>query len=385
MNVKISENNFDLIRLVAAMQVCVMHVLHSLPPPLSTSPWLIPASVLSGVPIFFFISGFLISRSFEKTGTVRDYARNRALRIFPALHVCVLVNLLMVAATGYFATVHVHFGSLLALYLAKTTFLQFYNPEFMRGFGDGVLNGSLWTICVELQFYFLIPIIYRLFVYGRSPRATNIALCLLIAVSLTCNRALYMGQGEFADQVLWKLARVSFVPWVYMFLTGMLVQRNFAFCIQFLRRNTVLIALPLYLVVSFVLVRYYGFRIDNGFSPIMFFPLAAVTLICAYTAPWVARKVLKGQDISYGVYIYHAPLMDMFEYYGLTQSLWYILGTPLMTVVLASASWFLVERPALSHKRRASHPVVTAPGSTPATAGVSGPQRAAEPPTTRRP
>jgi peptidoglycan/LPS O-acetylase OafA/YrhL len=357
MKVSLSENNFDLIRLTAALQVCVMHVLHSLPPPISTSPVLIPMEVLSGVPIFFFISGFLISRSFEKTSSLRDYARNRALRIFPALHVCVLINLLLVAATGYFATVHVHLVDLLALYVAKTTFFQFYNPDFMRGFGDGVLDGSLWTVCVELQFYFLIPVIYKIFVYGKSNRAVNITLLVLIALSLACNRALYLYQGEYATAVGWKLARVSFLPWIYMFLTGMLVQRNFGLASRILRRHSLLIALPLYLVVGFVLVRYFGFRIDNGFSPLLFLPLVAVTLIAAYTAPSLSRKLLAGQDISYGVYIYHAPVMNMFDYYRFTDNLWYVLGTPAITILLALASWFLVERPALSHKRRAARPV----------------------------
>jgi peptidoglycan/LPS O-acetylase OafA/YrhL len=82
----------------------------------------------------FFISGFLISRSYEKTGSLADYWRNRALRIFPALHVCVLLNLLLVLGTGYFALVGAHFWQIAVLYLAKTTIFQLYNPDFMRDF-----------------------------------------------------------------------------------------------------------------------------------------------------------------------------------------------------------------------------------------------------------
>lgn len=357
MKASVSQNNFDLIRLVAALQVAVMHVLHGLPGARNDLPYMIVMEMFSGVPIFFFISGFLISRAFEKTGSLVDYARNRALRIFPALHVCVLVNLLLVAATGYFATVDVHFGSIALLYLAKTTFFQFYNPDFMRGFGDGVLNGSLWTICVELQFYFLIPVIYRVFVYGKSQRAVNAALLVLIGLSIVCNRALWSEQGAYATSVPWKLLRVSFLPWIYMFLTGMLVQRNFDFCAQFLRRHSLAILLPGYVVLAYVLVKYFGFSVDNSFSPILYFPLAALTLVCAYTGPSIARKLLHGQDISYGVYIYHVVVMNMFAYYHRDDGPVYICGTIALTVLLALASWYLVERPALSRKRRATHPV----------------------------
>lgn len=37
------------------------------------------------------------------------------------------------------------------------SFVQFYNPDWLRGFGTGVLNGSLWSIPVELQYYVLLP------------------------------------------------------------------------------------------------------------------------------------------------------------------------------------------------------------------------------------
>ena len=61
-----SRNNFDLIRLAAALQVASTHAL----------PYFVPGSrswylvrfleLFPGVPVFFFVSGFLISKSFEK-------------------------------------------------------------------------------------------------------------------------------------------------------------------------------------------------------------------------------------------------------------------------------------------------------------------------------
>lgn len=159
-----SVNNFDLIRLFAAAQVAVSHAIYVFAPNWGDAYIVQVWNLFPGVPIFFFISGYLISRSYEKSKSLSNYSLNRAVRIFPALHICVIFNLLIIAFTGYFAAVEAGLRDIFLLYLAKTTILQFYNPEFMRGFGDGVLNGSLWTISVELQFYFLTPIIYSLFV-----------------------------------------------------------------------------------------------------------------------------------------------------------------------------------------------------------------------------
>ena len=72
-------NNFDLIRLAAALQVAFIHAVADLG---VAAPWpLRPiAEWFPGVPIFFFISGFLISKSFEKEDNLK-YEAEAALGI----------------------------------------------------------------------------------------------------------------------------------------------------------------------------------------------------------------------------------------------------------------------------------------------------------------
>lgn len=350
-----SRNNFDLIRLAAAAQVAVCHTIESMAPQWSHSPVVQLLELFPGVPIFFFISGFLISRSIENNPRLADYARNRALRIFPALHVCVLFNITLVAVTGYFGLVDAGPGDLIILYLAKSTFFQFYNPEFMRHFGDGVLNGSLWTVCVELQFYFLVPIIYRTLV-ARGRWQNDLIILGVILLSIVINRLLWSSRREYADSNLWKLLRVSFLPWAYMFLFGVLTQRNF----ERLKRVIVPVAFPigfaLYLGYAIVM-RQHGASFDNDMSPMLYVPVAMLTLLAAYTKPTLSGALLHQNDISYGIYIYHMPVVDLMLYTGYTGELRFALLAVAGAVALAVMSWFAIERPALARKHRPLYPI----------------------------
>ncbi len=360
MSANISTNNFDLIRLLAASQVAIVHVTGYLSPGFSDSALATFLNLFPGVPIFFFISGFLISRAFEKNRVLWEYGQNRALRIFPALHVCVALNIVVVAMTGYFASVGASAPDVLLLYLAKTTFLQFYNPDFMRSFGDGVLNGSLWTICVELQFYFLVPVVYWLAVSENRARS-NFYLIALMLVSMACNRLLYALESQYGHEVLWKLAKVSFIPWVYMFLCGVLIQRNFGFLARLISNRNAVVTIIAYIVLALVLTRR-GVPLGNNVSPFLFFPLVAALMMAAYTIPSASNALLRGNDVSYGMYIYHQPVVNTFLYFSVKGPLVAVL-TLLISLALAILSWIMIERPFLRRKRHSSHAVLV-PGRT---------------------
>jgi peptidoglycan/LPS O-acetylase OafA/YrhL len=346
-----STNNFDLIRLFAASQVAISHTIQYLTP--EPGPALSAAlrilSFFPGVPIFFFISGFLISRSYEQCDSLTTYARNRALRIFPALHVCLILNIGLIALTGYFVANGVTLLQLLGLYAAKGSILQFYNPAFMRNFGDGVLNGSLWTICVELQFYCLVPL-YYLFISKNQVGREKLTLVALVAVSLAANRALYHFEPQYAGTVAWKLSRVTFAPWLYMFLIGVFCQQNIHRFIESIEKQSFRFLCILYVTYAVALFSF-GFRLDNAVSPLLTIPLFALVLASAFKFPWLAHRLLRKNDISYGVYIYHMPLVNFFLYFGYRGTLLSSGYSIVLSFAVAYMSWSLVERPVLHLKK----------------------------------
>lgn len=342
------ENSLDAIRLIAATQVAILHTCEFMFVERTGSLFFEIMRLFPGVPVFFFVSGYLISKSYENTPAVVEYAKNRVLRLYPALVVCVAVNLLMVWSTGYLDRVNANALDIGLLYLAKSTFLQFYNPDFMRSFGDGVLNGSLWTICVEIQFYILTPILYKTF--GKQKQLTNTSLFALIIVFLLANRMLYLWRDDYSDLLIWKLYRVSFAPWIYMFLAGILFQRNFAMLESWLRKLPALPMLITYIAIGLIFTQYLGIKTENEISPILFVLVICVIFRLCYYMPNRVNALMQGNDISYGIYIWHMPIVNQMLYFNYNTSYWHAFTAIAITVVIATISWKFIEKPALKLK-----------------------------------
>jgi peptidoglycan/LPS O-acetylase OafA/YrhL len=310
--------------------------------------------VFPGVPIFFFLSGFLISRTYERNPNLSDYSRNRILRLYPGLLACFLVSITLVTATGYFSSNPPPLPRFFAWTVAQLTALQFYNPEFLRAYGCGVLNGSLWTISVELQFYFLTPIICNLI--KPNSKGSNSKLFVTIALFAFLNLTYSNYAASRENNLAIKILGISFAPWFYMFLAGMLAQRNFDLAHRLLNGKAAKVTVA-YILLSFFLTYFTLSPNGNKISPILFTPLAAAVFSLAYTNPTLSRRLIGHNDISYGTYIYHMPIINfLIETNAMppTQSATLAI---VATACAAFASWRLIEKPCLNKKRNALNPI----------------------------
>lgn len=346
-------NNFDLVRLAAALQVASHHSMAHLNVVNAGGPLIALTDLFPGVPVFFFISGFLISRSYERSVALRDYALNRVLRIYPALVVCLIVSLLLVASTGYLSRVSAGAPTVISWIAAQLTIFQFYNPDFLRGYGIGVLNGSLWTITVELQFYLLVPVVYSaLRITRRSLRDSNLILLTLLALCMGLNLWFVHAAGQHSEELWYKLLGVSFLPWFYMFLAGVLAQRNFPVFHRMLA-GRFWIVLAIYAGAAWLALRVGNFEFGNNVNPLLFSGMCLLALSAAFSRPTLSDTLLRRNDISYGVYIYHMPVVNFLLAVGLSKTTTSLVIAMTATIALAFLSWIVVERPALRLKRRA--------------------------------
>lgn len=326
-------NNFDLLRFLAASEVIVDHYFQHLNIPLNKKE-LEVLYLFPGVPVFFVISGYLISASYERNTHFIDYVKNRALRIFPGLWGCIILTVIIFLLTG------VSFFNREVILLLPAQFTGLiYTPHFLSGYGFGSYNGSLWTIPVELQFYLFLPLLYLTIIKNKS----NYRLYLCFVLFLVLHILSFSFKN---NHLLDKLVSYTFIPYFYLFLIGVIFQRLRLYKADFIYNKA------LYWVAGYVL---YSF-IFADIIPEIFFNviknsiLGFVVLSLAYTLPNTAKKILRNNDISYGIYIYHGLLLTVIVQEKL-QDYVNIFIIIVLTYILAWLSWIFIEKPFIRSKK----------------------------------
>ncbi len=184
-------------------------------------------SKFPGVPIFFTVSGFLITASILKNPNIKYYARNRFLRIYPGLYACFGITFLILLFTGVLSKPAIGSGDIIIW--SGFSLFSIY-PNFTPAAIKNQLlttdpNGSLWTIPIELQFYMIIPALYFLFRNGGAVRSNIIILTLMVG-SVLLNYYRNSLSEEYFSPIFWKFIAVSVFPHFWNFGIGMLIYLN---------------------------------------------------------------------------------------------------------------------------------------------------------------
>lgn len=347
------QNHFNLIRMVAATLVLVSHSYALSTGDPSTEPLRRELGVTWGsiaVDVFFVTSGFLVTASIMQRGSVRDFVIARALRIYPGLVVALLVTV-AVCGTWFTSLSPATFWSDSATwrYLLKNAVLlhpfgiEYALPGTLQGVpytskGLGPVNGSLWTLPVELRMYLCLVLGYAA-VRALTRRAggttsihrwarptltmaAGVLLCVDLYYSVNAGHRLvpHMAAMFFVGGALWcfridftRTWRLAIVLLVLVLVGATIGQRTFLVCYT--------LSLPV------------------------------IVLSLAYMP--VRRLLVYNQagDYSYGMYIYAFPVQQW------TLALWTGIGTWTLTAVsipstlaLAALSWHLIEKRALAMK-----------------------------------
>nr|WP_299416389.1 acyltransferase [uncultured Emticicia sp.] len=344
------ENNFDLIRLLAAFQVMIWHSsvhfglserLHDI---------LVVIYHFPGVPIFFTISGFLISFSLERNKfNLKQYFTNRGLRIFPALWVCTILTALLLLIFDKIGSSK----DFITWFVAQITFFQFYASESLKTWGTGHPNGSLWSIAVELQFYFALPLILYLINLSKNKLIINLLLLLVFLLSIFIKHFAYNNALLLQNELCIKLLNNTVLMYLHFFLTGIAIFKNFEWLLAYLKDKAII---WLVIYVAYILVFKFWLKLyDNNYEISIWGILAntilsLLTISFAFSFTKLSKKLLHENDISYGIYIYHMPIINTFVSLGYKGSIWNLLILAFLTTILAFLSWKMIEQKILKLK-----------------------------------
>ena len=289
-------NIFDIIRYYAMLQVMINHMAEHFKLQL---PAVLQALIkFQGVVILFALSGYLTAASLDRDSMNGDidkpkFLRKRFFRIFPEYWLCVLINTVVIFML-YSPKPNLKEG--LIYVITQFGCLNFYTGEWLRGYGVGAPNGSLWTILVELEFYVIILLIWK---WIRNKGIITWGILLACFAGLNYLTAI-AGDGEM---IAIKLLNCSIIPYLYMFMIGCFFYR---FREKIFNCDSRLIAI---VGVFFIAMYFLGDGLISGsYLPLLSgISLAAMTIIFGYL---FKIKLRAKTDITYGTYLYHMVVVN---------------------------------------------------------------------------
>lgn len=347
---------FDLIRLALAFLVLVSHTWplggFGAEPisPLAPSVLTLGGFALGG---FFALSGLLVGRSALKRRP-GAFAKARFARVMPALWVAMLVSAFVVGLIGW-AHRHHDVGGYWTLrpdgplaYVGRAATLP---VSFSHGIADvftadtpygiatggSFVNGSLWTLPYEIRCYIVIGVVALVARRFGNRRTITVAWLLSLALAIGYAKRVDLTvfvAGPYADRQL--------AAFLFVFVTGTLVA---VWADRIILFGWVPVAA---LVLALIAGRSSSFWSEHVTQAAMALVLSPVAALLAPLA-----RLLRGVDLSYGLYLYAWPMQQLVAlYHWASRPATFIAVSTALAAACAAISWFAVERPSMAWLRR---------------------------------
>lgn len=330
------DNNFNLLRILAALGVLVSHAYPialgaGTPEPLSAILGGVTLGTVS-VMMFFSISGFFITRSFAGRRSVGQFFKARTLRLFPALVVVLLVTLFVAGMWLTTAAAGAFWAAAPKYFLRNLTlFAPLYDLPgvFVSNPYGQAINGSLWTLNYEVLCYLGVVLAG---LAGLLTRPLWFAVALLgfaAAYGVNMTHTLH----PRIDNLL--LLGLPFVIGMAFWVWRRVIPLSFPLAAAFL-------GLALLLRQTAII------------EPVLALALSYTTFVIGYAKIPVIAGYQRMGDYSYGTYVYAFPAQQMLASFGVvTPFANMALALPL-TLLCAVLSWHLVEAPAMRLKLKSA-------------------------------
>ena len=334
------DNNFDALRLVAAACVMFSHAFLIAEGTEAHEPLILLTGRqsilgLAGVFVFFAISGFLVTQSFEASASPLRYLAKRALRIFPGLFAALVISAFVLGPlvttlplAEYFRRPEIY-GYVVGNTMLNLSIHELPDVLFVDNPVGLEVNGSLWSLRYEFMMYLMVLVLGAL-------RLLDLRVLLpLLALGLAC---LQFDSLEFLGTWGWLLAFFA----IGMVLYKLRHTRIFDGRVALLALAGLVASVPLRQFIQL-------FPLFGGYL--------AIYLALERRLPLIPAA--RFGDLSYGLYIYGWPVEATVMHLSGGRAAWWQVFLLALPIALAVAwlSWHLVEEPLLRLKsRRAAAP-----------------------------
>jgi peptidoglycan/LPS O-acetylase OafA/YrhL len=190
----------DALRGIAALMVVLFHITMGRPE---------TRFGVTGVDLFFMISGFVIYMSLTKVNSSLEFVINRVSRLYPTYWTCVTITYIIICIYRHDGSQPTKFIN----YLGNMTMFQYY-----LGIKD--LDGPYWTMIVEMNFYIGILILFH-FKLLKYLNIIGVTLSVL-AVIMTS----FGGHGPLVTSLFTACPLLPFIPLFFAGITFYNIYEN---------------------------------------------------------------------------------------------------------------------------------------------------------------
>lgn len=296
---------------------------------------------------FFALSGFLAFRSYYSHGSKpRPYLVNRARRLMPMYLFIIFLCAFGLSLTSTLSYADYFTSPLFWKYIvANSLFLNFLQPSLPgvfegEPFAMSAVNGAVWTMKVDLLLTLSVPVVHYLYTRFRLNKAylfaTIIALSVLYKSLFTY---LYITTGSSIYMILGK----QFFGQLSYFYVGAAICFYFD---SFMKHKWTILAIILPLFIFSKQIPYFNVFLE----PVVFAPLV---IWVSMVGSW-GYKIIKTDNVSYGIYLYHFPVIQLCILLGIKQfSPWtaFLIVTA-VTTILALTAWNLIGRHFIKSRKK---------------------------------
>lgn len=316
------QNNLDTLRLLLAFLVVLEHCNNLFHSALNDSTrfsfFLLNLSDVA-VSCFFVISGMLTWISFNRDPDIVRFYMRRFVRVFPAYWSVVTIQ---ISAFVLLASSAIQWNNLFSYTIYNFITANFLRPSFIEGVP--AINGSLWTIKIEVGYYVVLPFIF--FFLSRWH-------WLLLIGLLSFIWATSLESATLAKQLPGKL---------YLFAIGVALAQVYL-RITMRQSLVALLLVPMGVALKFTTEEMLRWGEISEAA-------LGVCLVIAFRHAWMKRELI---DISYTLYLVHYPIIVLVTRILLAgQEFWVILFVAVFASIAAAVAISLaIERPALRFGR----------------------------------